>query len=91
MFQADITVEGTPNPNAAKFVVDGAALGAEGRSYFAADEVGEDELALRLFEVEGVRALLIVDNFITVTKSDEVAWDDIVEDIKWAICDILEP
>jgi len=42
-------------------------------------------LATRLFGVDGVRALLIVDNFITVTKSDEVAWDDIVEDITWII------
>ncbi len=44
MSQADITVEGTPNPNAAKFVVSGAALGSESRSYFGADEVGDDEL-----------------------------------------------
>lgn len=91
MSQPDITVQGTPNPNAAKFVVEGTSLGTEGRSYFGADEAREDDLASRLFEVDGVRALLIVDNFITVTKSDEVAWDDIVEDIKWAICDILEP
>lgn len=85
MSQADITVEGTPNPNAAKFVVGGAALGPEGRSYFAPEEAHGDDLAARLFEVSGVRALLIVDNFITVTKADEVAWDDIVEDITWVI------
>lgn len=89
MSQADITVEGTPNPNAAKFVVDGAALGADGRSYFGAEEARDDELASRLFEVSGVRALLIVDNFITVTKEDAVAWDDIVEDITWVIRDAL--
>ena len=85
MSQADISVQGTPNPNAAKFVVSGATLGAKSRSYFNAGEVGEDSLAERLFEVEGVRALLIVDNFITVTKADEVTWDDIVEDITWII------
>ncbi len=85
MSEADITVEGTPNPNAAKFVVSGTSLGAESRSYFGADEVGDDELAARLFEVSGVRALLIVDNFITVTKTDDVAWDEIVEDITWII------
>jgi hypothetical protein len=90
MSQADITVEGTPNPNAAKFVVRGAALGAEGRSYFGAEEVEGDELAARLFEIAGVRALLIVDNFVTVTKSEGVAWDDIVEDITWVIRDVLD-
>jgi hypothetical protein len=90
MSQLDITVEGTPNPNAAKFVVSGASLGAESRSYFAAAEAVEDELAASLFEVEGVRALLIVDNFITVTKTDTVAWDDIVEDITCTIEEALD-
>ena len=90
MSEADITVEGTPNPNAAKFVVDGAALGTEGRSYLAATEVEDDDLAARLFGVTGVRALLIVDNFITVTKSDDVTWDEIVEDISWIIRDVLK-
>jgi len=89
MSQADITVEGTPNPNAAKFVVSGASLGTRSRSYFGADEAGDDQLATRLFGVDGVRALLIVDNFITVTKADEVAWDDIVEDITWIIGEAL--
>ena len=89
MSQVDITVQGTPNPNAAKFVVRGASLGAQSRSYFGADEVGDDDLAGRLFEVDGVRALLIVDNFITVTKADEVTWDDIVEDITWIIGETL--
>ena len=89
MSPAEITVQGTPNPNAAKFVVSGASLGARSRSYFGADEAKDDELATRLFGVDGVRALLIVDNFITVTKSDEVAWDDIVEDITWIIGEAL--
>ena len=89
MSQVDITVQGTPNPNAAKFVVGGASLGTNSRSYFAADEAGDDDLATRLFGVDGVRALLIVDNFITVTKTDQVAWDDIVEDIRWIIGEAL--
>jgi len=89
MSRVDISVEGTPNPNAAKFVVSGASLGQASRSYFGPEEVGGDEMAARLFGVKGVRALLIVDNFITVTKADEVAWDDIVEDITWLIGEAL--
>ena len=30
-----------------------------------------------------------LDDFITVTKADDVAWDDIVEDIRWAIREAL--
>ena len=89
MSGADITVEGTPNPHAAKFVVAGASLGAESRSYFGADEVADDDMAARLFEVAGIRALLIVDNFITVTKVDGVEWDDIVDDITRIIGETL--
>jgi len=85
MPQVDISVEGTPNPNAAKFVVSGASLGAGSRSYFGVAEASGDALAATLFEVDGVRALLIVDNFITVTKADAVTWDDIVEDIRCII------
>ncbi|MBT8479134.1 MAG: NifU N-terminal domain-containing protein [Gemmatimonadetes bacterium] len=89
MSQADITVQGTPNPNAAKFVVSGASLGTKSRSYFGVGEAGDDRLAASLFGVDGVRALLIVDNFITVTKADQVAWDDIVEDITCIIAEAL--
>ena len=85
MSQPDVSVQGTPNPNAAKFVVSGASLGTKSRSYFGPAEVGDDELAARLFGVDGVRALLIVDNFVTVTKADAVAWDDIVEDVSWIL------
>jgi hypothetical protein len=89
MSGSDISVEGTPNPNAAKFVVPGASLGTASRSYFASAEAEGDELAARLFEVTGVRALLIVDNFITVTKADDADWGDMVEMITWTIREAL--
>jgi hypothetical protein len=89
MSQPHVTVEGTPNPNAAKFVIPPGLLGAESRSYFDPEEAREDALAARLFEVEGVRALLLVDDFITVTKADEVSWDDMVEEIASVIGEML--
>jgi len=89
MTESDIRVEGTPNPNAAKFVVRGASLGTTSRSYFDAAEAEGDDLATRLFRVEGVRALLIVDNFITVTKADAVSWEDMVEPIRRTIQEAL--
>lgn len=81
----EIRVEGTPNPNAAKFVVD-RTLSEEGsRSYFDAGDVSGDPLAASLFEVEGVEALLIVDNFVTVTKREEMEWAELVGDVKQAL------
>lgn len=80
-----VQVQGTPNPNAAKFVLDRSLLGDEGRTFFDAEAAAGHPLAARLFEVEGVRALFMVDNFITVTKADGAAWDDLVEPIRMAI------
>jgi NFU1 iron-sulfur cluster scaffold homolog, mitochondrial len=80
-----VQVQGTPNPNAAKFVLDRSVLGDEGRTYFDAESAEPDALASRLFGIAGVRALFMVDNFITVTKSDEASWDDMVEAIRTSI------
>ncbi|MDH3733127.1 MAG: NifU N-terminal domain-containing protein [Gemmatimonadota bacterium] len=80
-----IDVQGTPNPNAAKFVLDRTVPGEGSRSYFNADAAAEDALAARLFAVEGVRALLLVDNFITVTKTEDADWDSLVRDVQQAI------
>lgn len=74
-----ITVEGTPNPNAAKFVLNRKVPSEESASYFDAASTQDTTLAARLFEVDGVRALLIVDNFITVTKMAEFEWSDLVD------------
>jgi hypothetical protein len=80
-----VQVQGTPNPNAAKFVLDQSVLGDEGRTYFDVKSAEHDLLASRLFEVDGVRALFMVDNFITVTKADEASWDDMVDAIRTSI------
>ena len=80
-----ISVHGTPNPNAAKFVLDREVPGEGSRSYFDAKSASGDPLAERLFAIDGVRALLLVENFITVTKTDEIEWRDLVEHIETAI------
>ena len=80
-----VQVQGTPNPNAAKFVLDDSLLGEEGRTFFDAETAAGHPLAARLFRVDGVRALFMVDNFITVTKAEGTAWDDLVEPIREAI------
>jgi len=85
MSSPSIQVQGTPNPNAAKFVLGRSVLGDEGRTFFDAKAAAENPLAAKLFEVEGVRALFMVDNFITVTKAEAAAWDDLVEPIRMAI------
>ncbi len=90
MSRIQIEIESTPNPLAAKFVLGQGTLGSEGRTYFTADAAAADPLARRLFAVEGVRALFMVDDFITVTRAEDTAWDDIVEEVLCAIREELE-
>ena len=90
MSRLEIQVEGTPNPNAAKFVLGSGTLGSAGRTYFSVADAEGDSLAQRLFEIQGVRALFMVDNFITVTRSEDAAWDEIVEGVLCAIREELE-
>jgi len=84
-----ITVEGTPNPHAATFVLDREIPGEGSRSYFDPESAAEDPLAARLFEVDGVRALLIVENFITVTKTAALGWPDLLDEIEEAILKVF--
>ncbi|MEN8144394.1 MAG: NifU N-terminal domain-containing protein [Gemmatimonadota bacterium] len=90
MSEPTVTVVGTPNPHAAKFVLDGCETAQPSRSYFDAATASEDPLANRLFGISGVRALLIVDNFVTVTKAEEVEWGEIVEQVTAGILAELE-
>ncbi len=80
-----IRIAGTPNPNAAKFEVRRAIFDAEGRSYFERPPAGENPLAERIFGVRGVRAVFMADNFVTVTKEEDVGWPEIIDDIRDAI------
>ncbi len=84
-----IRITGTPNPNAAKFVVERAIFDEEGRSYFGPPSPGEDRLAERIFQVRGVRALFLADNFVTVTKEENVGWPDIIDELRETIIDEL--
>lgn len=85
MGELEVRVEGTPNPHAAKFTLDRPLPVEESRSYFDPESAEGDELAESLFEIRGVRALLMVDNFVTVTKAEDVEWDDLVDDVAGVI------
>jgi hypothetical protein len=86
----EIQVEGTPNPNAAKFVLAKGGFGSDSRTFFSAADAAGDPLAERLFDIQGVRALFMVENFITVTRSEDTAWDEILEEVLCAIREELE-
>ena len=71
-----IEIQPTPNPNAAKFVLD-RSVSEQPLSFFNAAAAKDHPLAKRLFEIPGVSSLLLLGDFITINKSSDGDWNDI--------------
>lgn len=65
----------TPNPNALKFTVD-ASFGTP-RS-FAAGQDTDDPIAGALLALPGVTSVFMSANFVTLSKTPDASWDEIV-------------
>jgi hypothetical protein len=74
-------IQPTPNPNAAKFVLD-RAVAEQPTSFFNAAAAKGHPLAEALFAIPGVSSLLLLGDFITVNKSPDVGWDKITPRVK---------
>jgi Fe-S cluster biogenesis protein NfuA len=70
--------ERTPNPQSIKWVTDrDLAPAGVGAHFTEAPGEAVSPLATRLFAVDGVRAVFLAGDFVTVTKQDELEWDDV--------------
>jgi len=74
-------IQPTPNPNAAKFILD-RQISQQPVSFFNAAAAQSDPLAKKLFAIEGVASLLFLGDFITVNKQPNVNWDELVPSVK---------
>lgn len=80
-----IQTESTPNPATLKFLPGQTVLEA-GTADFPTAEAGEKSpLAKRIFAVNGVTGVFFGNDFVTVTKSDDVQWDHIKPAILGAV------
>jgi hypothetical protein len=85
-----LEVQPTPNPNAAKFVLD-RRISEQPTSFLDAASAQGHPLASRLFEVPGVTSLLLLGDFVTVNKTPNAKWDGIVERVQSVLGDAAEP
>ena len=69
-----IETEGTPNPATLKFLPGRDVMGAGTADFASAEAAGRSPLATALFELPGVARVFLGADFVTVTKTDEVAW-----------------
>jgi Fe-S cluster biogenesis protein NfuA len=78
--------ERTPNPDCIKWVVGQPLVHHNGTAQFSerpAEEVSP--LAARLFDIDGVIGVFFALNFATVTKREDVKWQDLAQPIVDAI------
>jgi Fe-S cluster biogenesis protein NfuA len=71
-------IEETPNPNAVKFILKEPVTNGTTHSFHSAEQAAEDPLAAPLFAVGDVSSVFYMDKMITVEKSDEADWDDLL-------------
>ena len=71
-------IEETPNPNAVKFILKEPVTAGTTRSFHSAEEAAGDPLAGPLFAVGDVSSVFYMDKMVTVEKSDEADWDDLL-------------
>lgn len=80
-----IQTEPTPNPATLKFIPGKAVLGDGTADFRGKGEADASPLALRLFDVDGVRGVFLGSDFISVTKDDADEWQHIKPAILGAI------
>jgi Fe-S cluster biogenesis protein NfuA len=75
--------EANPNPNSMKFMLNFLLL-SDGNSidFASAEEASRSPLAQELFQFPFVQRVFYMSNFITLTKSDEVEWMEVIPQLK---------
>jgi NFU1 iron-sulfur cluster scaffold homolog, mitochondrial len=71
-------IEETPNPNAVKFVLKEPVTAGVVRSFHGAAEAADDPLGRALFDVGEVASVFYMDRMITVEKTEEADWDELL-------------
>ncbi len=71
-------IEGTPNPNAMKFILKEPLTWGITRSYDNAAQAQDDPLASALFDIEHVTNVFYVDHWLTVTQDGSADWQELM-------------
>ena len=71
-------IQETPNPNAVKFILKEPVSHGTSHSFARVEDAMSDKLAASIFEIGDVESVFYMDKMITVEKTDEVEWDEIL-------------
>jgi NFU1 iron-sulfur cluster scaffold homolog, mitochondrial len=85
-----IYAEQTPNPESMKFVANKMILPNDSIDFRNKSEVSYCPLAEDLFQFKFVKGVFIMNNFVSITKSADVEWFNIIPEMKKFIQEYLE-
>lgn len=71
-------IQETPNPNAVKFILREPVTHGTSYSFKNVEDASSDTLASSIFEVEHVVSVFYMDKMITVEKTDDAEWEEIL-------------
>ena len=71
-------IQETPNPNAVKFILKEPVSHGTSHSFKTAEDGADDKLAKSLFDIGEVVSVFYMDKMITVEKTDDAEWDEIL-------------
>jgi len=74
-------IQETPNPNAVKFILKEPVSHGTSHSFKKREDAEGNKLAESLFDIDSVVSVFYMDKMITVEKTDEAEWDDILPDL----------
>ena len=74
----EVYSEATPNPETMKFVFNRMIFPDNSADFPTRESTSASPLAKNLFEFNFVSGVFIMNNFVTVTRTDGFEWDEIV-------------
>ena len=84
-----IYTEATPNPSTLKFVVNRPLFPNDYYEFESKEEAVNAPLAEELFNLDHVETVFISNNFVTITKSDDTLWVEMMPVVKNFLRDYL--
>jgi Fe-S cluster biogenesis protein NfuA len=74
-------IQETPNPNAVKFILREPISHGTSHSFKTVEDGAGDPVAKSIFDIGNVVSVFYMDKMITVEKTDDAEWDEILPDL----------
>lgn len=85
-----VYAEGTPNPASMKFVANTMLIKGEALEFTSMEYAGKSPLALELLKFPFISGVFIASNYVTITKTVHVEWEDVMNELREFIAEYLQ-